>query len=141
MDARDEIKRGLMLLRQLAAECDSDTIKQDINLLIGVTLQLVTELTNRNAALAKQFQSQKAKHPKASPVSGPKKPKVQRSDTDTPKSSDDAEGRSQGRSRIMQGVQQAEPSLADQQRSLRGKVYGAQNDEVAFRKAAKAMAS
>ena len=40
----------------------------------------------------------------------------------------------------MQGVQQAEPSLADQQRALRSQIYGAQNDDVAFRKAAKAMA-
>ena len=36
MDARVEIKQGLMLLAQLAAESDSETIKQDIDLLIGV---------------------------------------------------------------------------------------------------------
>ena len=42
---------------------------------------------------------------------------------------------------IMQGAQQADPTMADQQQALRGKVYGAQNDDVAFGKAAKAIAS
>ena len=139
LDAREDIKKGLLLLRELAAETDSETIKQDIDLLIGVTLQLVTELTNRNAALAKQCQPRKAKPPKASPASGPKKPKLQPSSTDTPSSPNDAEVRSQGRSRIMQGVHQAEPSLADQQRALRQQTYDPQNDDVAFAKAARAM--
>ena len=43
-------------------------------------------------------------------------------------------------SSIQQGIRQADPSLADQQRKLRGYVYSAQNDEVAFQKAAKAIA-
>ena len=139
MDARVEIKQGLMLLAQLAAESDSETIKQDIDLLIGVTLRLVTELTNRNAALAKQCQSRKAKTPKASPVSGPKKPKPQPSSADSPNIPNDAEDRPQTKSRIMQGAHQADPSLADQQRELRHQIYGAQNDDVAFAKAARAM--
>lgn len=140
MDARDEIKRGLMLLVQMAAESDSDTIKQDIDLLMGVMLQLVTELTNRNTALAKQFQSRKAKTPKASPASGPKKPRPQPSSTDSPNIPNDAEDRSQTKSRIMQGAHQADPSLANQQQALRQQIYGAQNDDVAFAKAAKAIA-
>lgn len=45
-----------------------------------------------------------------------------------------------GEQAIQQGIRQAEPSLADQQQKLRGHVYGAQNDEVAFRKATKAIA-
>lgn len=139
MDARDEIKQGLMLLAQLAAESDSETIKQDIDLLIGVTLQLIAKLTNRNAALAKQCQPRKAKPPKASPVSGPKKPKPQQSSTDIPKTQNDAEDRPKTKSRIMQGAHQADPSLADQQRELRHQIYGAQNDDVAFAKAARAM--
>lgn len=140
LDAREDIKKGLLLLGELAAETDSETIKQDIQLLIGLTLQLVTELTNRNAALAKKCRRRKAKPPKASPLSGPKKPKPQPSATDTPRPQNDTEGRSQTKSRIMQGVQQAEPSLADQRRALRHQIYGAQNDDVAFAKAAKAIA-
>ncbi len=41
---------------------------------------------------------------------------------------------------LFTGIRQAEPTLADQQQALRGYVYGAQNDEVAFRKAAQAIA-
>lgn len=140
MEIRELIKRSLAALPELAVESDSVAVKQDIDLLIGVALQLVTELTNRNAALAKQCQPRKAKPPKASPVSGPKKPKPQPSDTDAPKAQNDTEDRSQTKSRIMQGVQQAEPSLADQRRALRHQIYGAQNDDVAFAKAAKAIA-
>jgi hypothetical protein len=61
------------------------------------------------------------------------------SSTDTPNSQNDSEDRSKAVSSIQQGIRQAEPTLADQQQALRGYVYGAQNDEVAFRKAAKAI--
>ena len=104
-----------------------------------MTLQLVTELTNRNAALAKQCRSRKVKPPQASPVSGPKKLKPEPSDTNTANAENDTKGRSPTKSRIMQGMQQAEPSLADQQRALRHQIYGAQNDDVAFAKVAKAI--
>ena len=57
----------------------------------------------------------------------------------TPKSQNDSEDRSQERSGQSSQKQQAEPSPTDQQQALRGYVYGAQNDEVAFRKAAKAI--
>jgi len=139
MEIRELIKRSLAVLPELAVESDSVAVKQDIDLLIGVALQLVTELTNRNAALAKQCQPRKAKPPKASPVSGPKKPKSQPSDTDAPKAQNDTEDRPQTKSRIMQGAHQADPSLADQQRALRQQIYGAHNDDVAFAKAARAM--
>ncbi len=140
MEIRELIKRSLAALPRLAAESDSKQIKADIDMLLGVTLQLTTELVNRNGALAKQHRSRKAKPPKASPVNGPKQPKSQPSSTDTPSPQNDAEDRPQTKSRIMQGAHQADPSLADQQRALRGKVYGAQNPDLAFAKAAKAIA-
>jgi hypothetical protein len=140
MDIRDEMKRCLTALSQLAAESESKQIKADIDMLMGVALQLTTELANRNAALAKRCQSRKAKSPKSAPVSGPKQPKQPQSSTDTPDAQNDAEDRSKALSSIQQGIRQAEPTMADQQRALRGKVYGTQNDEVAFRKAAQALA-
>ena len=141
MDIRDEIKRCLVTLTQLAAESESKQIKADIDMLLGVALQLTTEMANRNAALTKRCQPRKAKPPKASPVSGPKQPKSQPSDTNTQNTQGRAEDRPQTKSRIMQGAHQADPSLANQQRALRSQIYGAQNPEVAFRKAAKALAS
>ena len=140
MSAREEFTRMMAWLVQNVDEVERDQIKADIALLLGTASHFVTKLADRNAALAKQCRSRKSKPPKASPVSGPKQPDKPQSTTDTPKTQNDAEGRSQGQSRIMQGVQQAEPSLADQQRALRSQIYGAQNDDVAFRKAAKAMA-
>lgn len=140
MEIRERIKQSLAALPQLAAESDSKQIKADIDMLLGVTLRLTAELANRNAALAKEQRSRKAKPPKASPVSGPQQAKRQPSDSDTPSSQNDAEDQLQTKSRIMLGAQQADPSLADQRRALLNKVYGAQNDEVAFRKAAKAIA-
>ena len=137
MDAREEIKRWLALLAQMASEAESEQIKADIGLLMGVTGQLVTELANRNAALAKRCRPRKATPPKASPVSGPKKGKGADSSTDTPNAQDDAEDRPQTISRIQQGIQQADPSLKAQQQALRGQIYGAQNANVAFRKGAK----
>lgn len=141
MDAREEIKRWLAALIQLATESESEQIKADIELLMGVTLQLTTELTNRNAALAKQCRPRNAKPPKPAPQSGPQKQNDKQSSTDTPDTQQDSEGRSQGQSRIMQGVQQADASREDQQQQLRHQIYGAQNKDVAFRKAAKVIAS
>lgn len=140
MDARDKIRRALMILPQMAAESDSETIKQDIELLTGVMLQLVGELAGRNVALAKQCRPRKAKPPKPNTQKGPKQEKGADSSTDTAKDKTGAEDRAKELSSIQQGIRQADPSLADQQRALRGKVYGAQNSDVAFRKAAQAIA-
>ena len=140
MDARDEIKRGLMILAQLAWESDSETIKQDIDLLAGVTLRLVGELADRNIALAKQSRPRKAKPPKASPQKGSQKGNGADNSTNTPEDETGAEASSKGLSAIQKGIRQADPS-SNQQQILRSKVYGPQNDEVAFRKAAKAIAS
>lgn len=140
MDAREQIKRAILLLPKLAAEIESKEIKVDIDLLMGVTLQLTAELANRNDALAKQCRSRKPKPPKQAPQKCPQTQKPQPSSSDTQNTKNDSEDRSKAVSSIQQGIRQAEPSLADQQRKLRGYVYGAQNDEVAFRKAAKAIA-
>lgn len=140
MDIRDEIKRCLAALPQLAAESESKQLKADIDMLLGVVLQLTTELTNRNAALAKRCHSRKVKPPKSAPVKGPQQRKQPASSTDTLIAQKDAEDRSEELSSIQQGIRQADPSLADQQRALRSQIYGAQNPKVAFRKNAQAIA-
>ena len=140
MDAREEMKRWLALLVQMADGAESKTIKQDADMLQAAVSELTGKLAARNTALAKQIRPRSAKPPKASPASGPQKPEQSNSSTDTPSTQNDAEDRSKVLSRIQQGIRQADPSLADQQRALRGKVYGAQNGDVAFGKAAKALA-
>lgn len=141
MDIREELKRWLALLTRIAGESDSKTIKQDIDLLTGVSGQLVTELVNRNTALARQKQPRRVKPPKPSPRKGPQKQKAQPSDTDTPQVQTDAEDRSKELSSIQQGIRQADPSLEDEQRALRQQIYGKQNPDIAFAKAAQAIAS
>jgi hypothetical protein len=140
MNAREEMKRWLALLVQMADEAESKTIKQDADMLLAVASELTGKLAARNASLAKQIRPRSAKPPKASPVSGPQKQKHPQSSTDTPSAQNDAEDRPKELSRIQQGIRLADPSLADEQRALRGKVYGAQNDDVASGKAAKAIA-
>lgn len=139
MEIREEIKRCLAALTQLAAESESKQIKADIDMLMGVALQLTTELSNRNAALAKRCQSRKAKPSKSAPAKGPQQQKHPPSRTDALNIKNAAEKRPEGLSSIQQGIRQADPAIADQQRALRGQIYGAQNDDVAFQKAAKAI--
>ena len=57
MNAREQIKRAIILLPKLAADSESKEVKADIDLLMGVALQLVTVLVSRNDALAKQCRS------------------------------------------------------------------------------------
>ena len=140
MDAREQIKRAILLLPKLAAEIESKEIKADIDLVMGVASQMVTVLVSRNDALAKQCGSRKSKPPKPAPQKSPQTPKPKPSSNDTPNTKNGAEDRSKAISSIHQGIRQAEPSPTDQQQALRGYVYGAQNDEVAFRKAAQAIA-
>lgn len=141
MDAREELKRWIATVVQMSAEEESKVIKQDIDLFLSVAGVLSGKLAERNAALAKQCRtSSKAKPPKSAPAKGPQQRNHPPSSTDTPNAQKGAEDRSKELSSIQQGIRQADPSLADQQRTLRGKVYGAQNDEVAFRKAAQAIA-
>ena len=141
MNIREELKRWLALLTQIAGESDSKTIKQDIDLLTGVSGQLVTELVNRNAALARQKQPRRVKPPKSAPQKDPKKQKAQSSYSVTPQAQNDAEDRSKALSSIQQGIRQADPSLEDEQRALRQQIYGKQNPDVAFTKAAQAIVS
>lgn len=140
MEAREEFSRLMAWLIKNSDEVDSDQIKADIMLLHGAAGQLVTKLTERNAELAKQCRSRKSKPPKSAPASGPQKASGGKSSIDSADSKNDSEDRPEGLSSIQQGILQADPSLADQRRALRGKVYGAQNNDVAFRKAAQAVA-
>ena len=140
MDVREEIGRWLALLVQLEGKSESAEIKKDMDMLLGVVAQLAGILTERNTALAKQHCSRKAKPPKASPAKGPQQQNDRQRSADSSGDGNDAEGRSQGLSRIQQGILQADASMADQRRAALNKVYGAQNDDVAFRKTAKALA-
>ena len=140
MDAREEMKRWLALLVQMADESESKTIKQDADMLLAVASELTGKLAARNTALAKQIRPRSTKPPKASPASGPQKSEQPESSSNTPSAQNDAEDRSKEFSKIQQGIRQADSTMADQQRALRGKVYGAQNDDVTFGKAAKALA-
>ena len=140
MDAREEMKRWLALLVQMADESESKTIKQDADMLMAAASELTGKLAARNTALAKQIRPRSTKPPTASPASGPQKPERPRSSTDTPSTQNDAEDHSKELSKIQQGIRQADSTTADQQRAMRGKVYGAQNGDVTFGKAAKALA-
>jgi hypothetical protein len=141
MNAREELKRWIAMVVQLSSEEESTTIKQDIDLFLSVAGELSGKLAERNTALAKQCSSSsRAKPPTPAPQKAQKQPKPELSTSDTPKSQNDSEDRSQERNGQLQQRQKAQPSPTDQQRGLRGYVYGAQNDEVAFRKAAQAIA-
>ena len=140
MDAREEMKRWLALLVQMADDSESKTIKQDADMLLAVVSELTGKLAARNTALAKQIRPRSAKPPKASPANGPQKPERPHSSTDAPSTQNDAEDRPKELSKIQQGIRQADPSLSDQRRAALGKVYGAQNDDVAFGRVAKALA-
>jgi hypothetical protein len=140
MDAREELKRWIAMVVQLSSEEESKTIKQDIDLFLSVAGELSGKLAERNTALAKQCRSsRKAKPPKPAPQKAQKQPKSELSTADTPQSQNDSEDRSQERSGQLQQRKKAQPSPTHQQQALRGYVYGAQNDEVAFRKAAQAI--
>jgi hypothetical protein len=140
MDAREEFTRLMAWLVQNVDEMESSQIKADIDMLLGTASHLIKKVTDRNAALAKQCRPRNAKPSKTAPVRGPQKPNQPPSSTDKLNTQNDTEGRSKALSSIQQGIRQADPKMVDQQQALRGYVYGAQNDEVAFGKAAKAIA-
>lgn len=141
MDAREEFKRWLAVLLDMADEAESKTIKQDADMLLAAASELTEKLAAKNAALTKQIRPRSAKPPKASSRNGPQKKKASASSTDTLGDQTGAEGRSQVVSRIQQGIMQAQPSLADQQAAIRAQTYGQQDDEKTFRQGAKAIAS
>lgn len=141
MDAREELKRWIAMVVQLSSEEESTVIKQDIDLFLSVAGELSGKLAERNTALAKQCRSSsKAKPPKPAPQKAQKQPEPQSSSDDNPALQNDSEDRSQERSGQSSQKQQTQLSPTEQQRALRGYVYGAQNDEVTFRKAAQAIA-
>ena len=141
MDPREELKRWIAMVVQLSSEEESKTIKQDIDLFLTVAGELSGKLAERNTSLAKQCRSSsKPKPPKPAPQKAQKQPKQELSNDDNPTSRNPAQDRSQERSGQSLTKQQAQPSPTDQQQALRGYVYGAQNDEVTFRKAAQAIA-
>ena len=143
MNAREELKRWITTVVQLSAEEESKVIKQDIDLFLSVAGELSGKLADRNVALAKQMRPRSSalapKPSKPAPQKAQKQPAPSPSSDHTPDRDNKAEDRSQERSGQSSQKQQAQPSLADQQRKLRSYVYGAQNDEVAFRKAAQAI--
>jgi hypothetical protein len=141
MDSREELKRWIATVVQMSAEEESKVIKQDIDLFLSVAGELSGRLADRNTALAKQMRPRSSAKPsKPAPQKAQKQPDPSPSSNDTPKSQNDAEDRSQERSGQSWQKQRSEPSQTNQQQALRGYVYGAQNDEVAFRKAAQAIA-
>ena len=142
-DENDEIhllRDAVIAVVEMADDASNDNVKLAMDILLAGTSQLGTIFQRRCVQLANQKQPRAAKTPKPAPQMSPHTQKPKPSSTDTQKGKNDSEDRSKALSSIQQGIRQAEPSLADQQQALRGYVYGAQNDEVAFRKAAKAIA-
>lgn len=139
-DEIELLREAVIAVVAMARKTDSDRVKMAMDILLAGTSQLGTVFQQRCVQLASQKQPRKAKPPKSAPVKGPQQRKPPASNTDTPKTPNPAQKRPEELSSIQQGIRQADPSPVDQQRALRGKVYGAQNDEVAFRKAAQAIA-
>lgn len=139
-DEIELLRNAVIAVVAMARKADSDKVKLAMDIFLAGASQLGTIFQQRCHQLATQKQPRTAKPPKAAPQRGPQQPKRTRSSTDSPKPQNDAEGRAKELSSIQQGIRQADPPLADQQRAMRGFVYGAQNDEVAFRKAAQAIA-
>lgn len=139
IDDIEEMRRWIATVVQNAKTADAERLKQGSDAMLAGASQIGGVLQNRCTALSKQCRPRSAKPPKASPQSGPQQEKGTDSSTDTPNAENDSEDRSKVQSRIMQGVQQAEPTMADQRRAALNKVYGAQNDDVAFQKAAQAI--
>jgi hypothetical protein len=141
IDDIEELKRWLAAALQNAAKSDTERLKLYIDLMLVGAEQFTGILHSKCAALAKQCRPRKVQPPNPAPQKGPQQQNDKQSSTDTPDNEEDSKGRLQGQSRIMQGVQQAHVSIGDEQQQLRHQIYGAQNKNVAFNKAAKAIAS
>ena len=137
IDDIEELKRWIAVGLQNAAKADAERLKLYIDLMLVGAEQFTGILQSKCVALAKQYRPRNAKPPKPVPQ---KQNDKQRSD-DKQDAAKGSEGVLLGQSRIMQGVQQVDASRADQQQQLRRQIYGAQNKDVAFNKAAKAIAS
>ena len=134
------LRDAVIAVIDMADDASSDQLKLAMDILLAGTSQLGTIFQRRCVQLANQKQPRAAKPPKPAPQKSPQTQKPKPSSTDTQNTKNDIEDRSKAVSSIQQGIRQAQPTLADQQQALRGYVYGAQNDEVAFRKAAQAIA-
>jgi len=139
-DEIELLRNAVIAIVDMARKANSDTVKLAMDILLAGTSQLGTIFQQRCVQLANQKQPRKAKPPKVAPQKGPQQPKRPPSSADTPNSTNAAQKRPEELSSIQQGIRQADPTMVDQQRALRGYVYGPQNDEVAFPKAAKAIA-
>ena len=138
-DAIHLLRDAVIAVIDMADDASNDNVKLAMDILLAGTSQLGTIFQRRCVQLENQKQPRAAKPPKPAPQKSPQTQKPKPSSTDTQNTKNDIEDRSKAVSSIQQGIRQAEPSLADQQQALRGYVYGAQNDEVAFRKAAQAI--
>ena len=134
------LRDAVIAVIDMADDASNDNVKLAMDILLAGTSQLGTIFQRRCVQLANQKQPRAAKPPKPAPQKTTQAPKPKPSSSHTQNSKNGSEDRSKAVSSIQQGIRQAEPTLADQQQALRGYVYGAQNDEVAFRKAAKAIA-
>jgi pyruvate/2-oxoglutarate dehydrogenase complex dihydrolipoamide acyltransferase (E2) component len=140
-DEIELLREAVIAVVAMARKADSDKVKLAMDILLAGTSQLGTIFQQRCVQLASQKQPRKAKPPKAAPAKGPQQRKRPASSTDTPNAQKDAQKRPEELSSIQQGIRQADPSLADQHRAALNKVYGAENDDVAFNRAAKAIVS
>lgn len=144
MDHREEMQSWIATVVQNAAEENSGQIRDDINLFVSASGQLASILAARCEALARKSRPRDSKPPKSAPAKSLQPRNGRGRDADTPQTETDALG-SQRRpkriSRIQQGLRKAKPSPQRQQRSLLSQIYGPQNSEVAFQKAAKTLAS
>jgi hypothetical protein len=138
-DAIHLLRDAVIAVIDMADDATNDNVKLAMDILLAGTSQLGTIFQRRCVQLANQKQPRAAKPRKPAPQKTAQTQKPKPSSTDTQNTKNDTEDRSKAISSIQQGIRQAEPSPTEQQRALRGYVYGAQNDEVAFRKAAKAI--
>ena len=141
------MKRWIATIVQNAADEDSKLVKADIDLFLGAAGQLTGVLSSRYETLAKKYRPNRPKPPKLAPAKPLQPPDSRQSSADTPKAKMDAQGaknRPDRMSRIQQGIQQgaqkAQQAPKSPQQALLRQVYGAQNKDVAFAKAAKALA-
>ena len=149
MDEREELKRWIATVVQNAANEDSKLVKSDIDLFLGASGQLVGILSSRYETLARKYRPNRPKPPKLAPAKPQQQHSNRESSADSSKPQIDAQAaknRPDRMSRIQQGIQQGvqkaqQQAPKSQQQALLGKIYGPQNKEVAFTKAAKSLAS
>jgi hypothetical protein len=134
------LRNAVIAVIDMADDASNDNVKLAMDILLAGTSQLGTIFQRRCVQLANQKQPRAAKPPKPAPQKSPQTPKPKPSNADTPNSKNDTEDRAKALSSIQQGIRQADASLDDHQKNLRHFTYGAQNNEVAFRKAAQAIA-